>query len=77
MAKGLKLDESDVSSTLDKLECFSLEGNLNQVGESDDQKGKLYDSVKDIAVFYKEQKLNDTEIDPTSIINPTFIRNAK
>lgn len=77
MAKGLKLDESDVSSTLDKLECFTLEDNLNQVGESDDQKGKLYDSVKDIAVFYKEQGLNDTEIDPVSIINPDFIRNAK
>lgn len=77
MAKGLKLDESDVSSTLDKLECFTLEDNLEQVGESDDQKGKLYDSVKDIAVFYKEQGLNDTEIDPASIINPTFIRNAE
>lgn len=77
MAKGLKLDESDVSATIDKLECFTLEGNISQVGESDEQKGKLYDSVKDIAVFYMEQGLNDTEIDPASIINPDFIRNAK
>ncbi len=77
MAKGLKLDESDVSATIDKLECFTLDGNITQVGESDEQKGKLYDSVKDIAVFYLEQGLNDTEIDPVSIINPEFIRNAK
>lgn len=77
IADGLKLDDSDVSTTLEKLECFSLADNLSQVGEAEGDEGKLYDSVKDIAVFYVDQGLNDSEISADSVINPTFIRSVK
>lgn len=73
-AEGLSLDESDVSDTLEKLECYSLDGNKEMMGTKD---GKLYTDIKDISTFYVQQGLNDAEIDPDNIINPAFIKEAK
>ncbi len=73
-AKGLSLEEADVASTLDKLECYSLDGNKEMMGTTD---GKLYTDIKDISTFYVEQGLNGAEIDPNAIINPEFVLNAK
>ena len=75
MAEGLKLEDKDVSDTIDKLECFSLDENLDRMGASDGEKGKLYDSVQDISDFYVNQGIMDSGIEPDSIIDPDFIRN--
>lgn len=72
-AAGLKLEEADVASTLEKLECYDLAGNTEMMGSTD---GQLYEDVKNIAIFYVEQELNSEEISADSIINSTFIRNA-
>lgn len=73
-AAGLKLDEADVAGTLEKLECYDLAGNLEQMGATEGEEGKLYETVNDISEFYADQGLNDGLIEAEKIINASFVR---
>lgn len=77
IADGLQLEEDDVSNTLEKMECYDLSGNLFQMGETEGQEGRLYETVNDISEFYVKQGINDTEITTADIINTSFARSVK
>lgn len=75
-AEGLSLGEEEVAETLEKLECFDLAANLEQMGTTEGGEGKLYTSVAEIAEFYYEEDLNENLIEADKIINTTFIENV-
>ncbi len=73
MAKGLKLEEKDVTDTIAKLECYDLKGNLEQMG-TEENPGKIYETTADEADFYLEQTIIEKEPDINSMIAPQFVR---
>lgn len=73
MAAGLKLDKESIIDTQAKLKIYSLSDNVDQFGESGTS-GILYDTVKEESDFYVDKGIIENEIDPTTLIDPTFVR---
>jgi len=72
MAKGLKIDLKEFTSTVPGLKFLNKEDNKKYFGTGTNQ-GSLYQATKDDIDFYVEQKLIDKAITPESIINSKFV----
>lgn len=72
MAKGLKIDLKEFTSTVPGLKFFNKEDNKKAFGTSANQ-GSIYQATKSDIDFYVEQKLIDKAITPESIINSKFV----
>jgi ABC transporter, substrate-binding protein, aliphatic sulfonates family len=72
MAKGLKIDVKEFTSTVPGLKFFNKDDNKKLFGTSADQ-GSVYQFTKNDINFYVEQKVIDKAITPESIINSKFV----
>ena len=72
MAKGLKIDLKEFTSTVPGLKFLNKDDNKKLFGTSANQ-GSLYKATKSDIDFYVEQKLIDKAITPESIINSKFV----
>ena len=72
MAKGLKIDLKEFTSTVPGLKFLNKEDNKKMFGTSAN-KGSIYQATKSDIDFYVEQKLIDKAITPESVINSKFV----
>lgn len=72
MAKGLKIDLKEFTSTVPGLKFLDKEENKKLFGTSANR-GSIYQATKNDIDFYVEQKLIDKAITPESIINSKFV----
>ena len=72
MAKGLKIDLKEFTSTVPGLKFLYKEDNKKLFGTSTNQ-GSIYQATKSDIDFYVEQKIIDKAITPESIINSKFV----
>ncbi|MED4583381.1 ABC transporter substrate-binding protein [Brevibacillus choshinensis] len=70
MAKGLKIDLAEFTSTVPGLKFLHKEDNKKLFG---DGKGDIYVSTKNAIDFYMEQKLIDNAPKPEDVLNSTFV----
>lgn len=72
MAKGLKIDLKEFTSTVPGLKFFNKDDNKKSFGTSAN-KGSIYQATQSDIDFYVEQKLIDKAITPESVINSKFV----
>lgn len=72
MAKGLKIDLQEFTSTVPGLKFLNKEDNKQIFGTSANP-GSIYQATKNDIDFYVEQKIIEKAITPESIINSKFV----
>jgi NitT/TauT family transport system substrate-binding protein len=67
-AKSIEMKPEDVEGLLPKVKLYGLKANLEQLG------GGALKTTKDLSAFFKARKVNDSDVDPATVYDSSFLK---